>query len=175
MHRGPVFVKSTISLLYPSAKPSSRSPLVGEQSNTWRILLRNDRKSRHRRIKKQRRYERLAATSQLSRAAPVSSTTNSAFGQLGPAGLAEDAATFAFGTGLDPDRVSFLDRAKRGMCHSFLRGHTVCGSTASVDEIVDMTLCKWGSESGPFPPMPSLPLGLRDLVKRWVLARRGAP
>jgi hypothetical protein len=30
------------------------------------ILLHNDRKSRHRRIKKQRRYERLAATSQLS-------------------------------------------------------------------------------------------------------------
>ena len=39
---------------------------MGEQSNTWRILLLNDRKSRHRRIKKQRRYERLAATSQLS-------------------------------------------------------------------------------------------------------------
>ena len=37
---------------------------MGEQSNTWRILLRNDRKSRHRRIKKPRRYERLAATSQ---------------------------------------------------------------------------------------------------------------
>ncbi|KAA6358530.1 MAG: hypothetical protein EZS28_045943, partial [Streblomastix strix] len=48
------------------SKPSSRSLLVGEQSNTWRILLRNDRKSRHRRIKKRRRYERLAATSQLS-------------------------------------------------------------------------------------------------------------
>ena len=30
------------------------------------MLLLNDRKSRHRRIKKQRRYERLAATSQLS-------------------------------------------------------------------------------------------------------------
>ncbi|CAK1601506.1 unnamed protein product [Parnassius mnemosyne] len=44
----------------------SRSLLMGEQSNAWRILLRNDRKSRHRRIKKQRRYERLAATSQLS-------------------------------------------------------------------------------------------------------------
>jgi hypothetical protein len=37
---------------------------VGEQSNAYRILLRYDRKSRHRRIKKQRRYERLAATSQ---------------------------------------------------------------------------------------------------------------
>ena len=43
-----------------------RSLLEGEQSNTWLILLRNDRKSQHRRIKKQRRYERLAATSQLS-------------------------------------------------------------------------------------------------------------
>ena len=40
------------------------SGLVGEQSNAYRILLRYDRKSRHRRIKKQRRYERLAATSQ---------------------------------------------------------------------------------------------------------------
>src|ERR1700748_2898731 len=38
--------------------------LVGEQSNAYRILLRYDRKSRHRRIKKQRRYERLPATSQ---------------------------------------------------------------------------------------------------------------
>ncbi|KAK6095784.1 hypothetical protein MT418_004451 [Batrachochytrium dendrobatidis] len=38
----------------------------GEQSDALRILLLNDRKSRHRRIKKQRRYERLAATSQLS-------------------------------------------------------------------------------------------------------------
>jgi hypothetical protein len=58
---------------------------VGEQSNAYRILLRydleaqsvsihatrqikrtvyTDRKSRHRRIKKRRRYERLAATSQ---------------------------------------------------------------------------------------------------------------
>ena len=37
---------------------------MGEQSNTWWILLHNDRKSRHRRIKKQRRYGRLAATSQ---------------------------------------------------------------------------------------------------------------
>ncbi|TVY13321.1 putative uncharacterized protein ART2 [Lachnellula arida] len=42
-------------------------PEVGEQSNAYRILLRYDRKSRHRRIKKQRRYERLAATSQFRR------------------------------------------------------------------------------------------------------------
>ena len=39
---------------------------MGEQSNAYWILLQYDRKSRHRRIKKQRRYERLAATSQLS-------------------------------------------------------------------------------------------------------------
>jgi hypothetical protein len=32
----------------------------------WDFCVLNDRKSRHRRIKKQRRYERLAATSQLS-------------------------------------------------------------------------------------------------------------
>ena len=35
------------------------SLIVEETANTWWILLRNDRKSRHRRIKKQRRYERL--------------------------------------------------------------------------------------------------------------------
>ena len=34
---------------------------MGEQSYTWWLLRHNDRKSRHRRIKKQRRYERLAA------------------------------------------------------------------------------------------------------------------
>ena len=32
------------------------------RGRTWWILLHNDRKSRHRSIKKQRRYERLAAT-----------------------------------------------------------------------------------------------------------------
>ena len=37
---------------------------MDEQSDTWPLLRGNDRKSRHRRIKKQRRYERLAATSQ---------------------------------------------------------------------------------------------------------------
>ena len=39
---------------------------AGAQSDTLGLLRRNDRKSRHRRIKKQRRYERLAATKQLS-------------------------------------------------------------------------------------------------------------
>ncbi|CAA9387281.1 MAG: hypothetical protein AVDCRST_MAG93-9533, partial [uncultured Chloroflexia bacterium] len=37
-----------------------------EQADPWCLLRHKDRKSRHRRIKKQRRYERLAATSQLS-------------------------------------------------------------------------------------------------------------
>jgi hypothetical protein len=44
--------------------PSSRSLLAGEQSDALSLLRDNDRKSRHRRIKKRRRYERLAATSQ---------------------------------------------------------------------------------------------------------------
>ncbi len=44
---------------------------MGEQSNAYRILLRYDRKSRHRRIKKQRRYERLAATSQFRETNPA--------------------------------------------------------------------------------------------------------
>ena len=37
------------------------SLLAEGTGNTWWILLHNDRKSGHRRIKKQRRYERLAA------------------------------------------------------------------------------------------------------------------
>ena len=40
--------------------------MAAEQSDTLRLLRLNDRKRRHRRIKKQHRYERLAATSQLS-------------------------------------------------------------------------------------------------------------
>jgi len=39
---------------------------MGEQANFSSHLRLVDRKSRHRRIKKQRRSERLAATSQLS-------------------------------------------------------------------------------------------------------------
>ena len=57
--------ESTSVCFYAIAIPTKLG-LVGEQSNAYRILLRYDRKSRHRRIKKQRRYERLAATSQLS-------------------------------------------------------------------------------------------------------------
>ena len=54
----------------PDYPHQERRP-VGEQSNAYRILLRYDRKSRHRRIKKQRRYERLAATSQFGITPPV--------------------------------------------------------------------------------------------------------
>ena len=38
--------------------------LVSEQFNVYRILFRYDRKNRHRKIKKQRRYERLIVTNQ---------------------------------------------------------------------------------------------------------------
>ena len=42
------------------------SSLLAEgTANTWWILLHNDRKSRHRRIKKQRRYERLRCNTNL--------------------------------------------------------------------------------------------------------------
>src|SRR3954462_1542336 len=61
-----VFYVFSLRFICPFSKPSSRSLLVDEQSDTWPLLRGNDRKSRHRRIKKQRRYERLAATSQLS-------------------------------------------------------------------------------------------------------------
>ena len=37
--------------------------ISGRNCNTWWILLHNDRKSRHRKIKKQRRYERLSCAS----------------------------------------------------------------------------------------------------------------
>ena len=52
---------------------------MGEQSNAYRILLRYDRKSRHRRIKKQRRYERLAATSQFDPCGNFSGTSSLKF------------------------------------------------------------------------------------------------
>jgi hypothetical protein len=57
---------STLNYLQAAPVEIPTTGPVGEQSNAYRILLRYDRKSRHRRIKKQRRYERLAATSQLS-------------------------------------------------------------------------------------------------------------
>ena len=44
--------------------PTNNFDLVNEQFNAYRILLRYDRKNRHRKIKKQRRYERLIVTNQ---------------------------------------------------------------------------------------------------------------
>lgn len=52
-----VVLRVFLSFFLILKKPSSRSLLAGEQSDALRILLRNDRKSRHRRIKKQRRYD----------------------------------------------------------------------------------------------------------------------
>ena len=65
---------------------------MGEQSNAYRILLRYDRKSRHRRIKKQRRYERLAATSQF-----VNPNALNGRGQLVPKTPERSASLRAFG------------------------------------------------------------------------------
>jgi hypothetical protein len=59
-------IDATLIFTVQHTEFEGHTSLVGEQSNAYRILLRYDRKSRHRRIKKQRRYERLAATSQLS-------------------------------------------------------------------------------------------------------------
>jgi len=67
----PAFLRTRTQILFcfNNNKKRERSLATlkaGEQSDALRILLRKDRKSRHRRIKKLRRYERLAATSQLS-------------------------------------------------------------------------------------------------------------
>ena len=59
------------------------------------------------------------------------------------------------------------------MSVGFLRGHTVCGSTVSTMEVVVLTLSKWGDQGEPHPDVPSLPLGLRDLVLPWVTSHRG--
>ena len=73
---GPVHERLAI----PHDFPHQIRCLVGEQSNAYRILLRYDRKSRHRRIKKQRRYERLAATSQFRTTRPRSLVPQSSGG-----------------------------------------------------------------------------------------------
>jgi len=57
------------------------------------------------------------------------------------------------------------------MSVGFLRGHTVCGSTVSAMEVV--VLPNWGDQGEPHPDVPSLPLGLRDLVLSWVTSHRG--
>ena len=48
------------------SKPSSRSPLMGEQPHPWVLLHTQDGKSRHRSSKPRGRYELLLATTQLS-------------------------------------------------------------------------------------------------------------
>lgn len=48
------------------SKPSSRSPLMGEQPHPWVLLHTQDGKNRHRSSKPQGRYGLLPATTQLS-------------------------------------------------------------------------------------------------------------
>lgn len=52
---------------------------MSEQFNVYRILLRYDKKSRYRKIKKQRRYERLIVTSQFLNFKIFSNRNNSYF------------------------------------------------------------------------------------------------
>jgi hypothetical protein len=84
---------------------------VGEQSNAYRILLRYDRKSRHRRIKKQRRYERLAATSQFrDTSGPPDGGSLGRFST--PCGSVD-------GRALSSGRSPYLRRAMEGHAHTF--------------------------------------------------------
>ena len=94
------------------------------------------------------------------------------FRSLGAAASAEDLASFSFGHEENPERAAFLKKARRGMSAGFLRGHTVCGLTMSAMEVVVLILFKWGDQGEPHPDVPSLPLGLRDLVVSWVTCHR---
>ena len=96
----------------------------------------------------------------------------SEFRQLGATALAEDLASFAFGSGEDSERSAFMEKARRGMAAGFLRGHTVCGSTVSAMDVVVLILAQWGEQGGVHPDVSSLPLGLRDLVLSWVMFHR---
>jgi len=96
----------------------------------------------------------------------------SEFRQLGATALAEDLASFAFGSGEDSERSAFMEKARRGMAAGFLRGHTVCGSTVSAMDVVVLILAQWGEQGGVHPDVSSLPLGLRDLVLSWVMLHR---
>ena len=77
-----------------------------------------------------------------------------------------------FGPEENPERVSFLEKARRGMAAGFLRGHTLCGSTVSAMEVVVLVLSNWGDQGEPHPDVPSLPLGLRVLVLSLVKSHR---
>jgi len=94
------------------------------------------------------------------------------FRKLGAAAFAEDLASFSFGPEENPERAAFWEKARRGMSVGFLCGHTVCGSTVSGMEMVVLILSKWGDQGEPHPDVPSLPLGLRDLVLSWVTSHR---
>lgn len=70
---GATFPSSNQTLLVDSnqpvsrrSKPSSRSPLMGEQPHPWVLLHTQDGKNRHRSSKPQGRYGLLPATTQLS-------------------------------------------------------------------------------------------------------------
>ena len=77
VHSGPL-VLGTDLLKYPTptedrdrtvsrrSKPSSRTALMGEQTNPWDLLQPQDAMSRHRGAKPRRRYELLGAISLLS-------------------------------------------------------------------------------------------------------------
>ena len=94
------------------------------------------------------------------------------FRKLGAAAIAEDLASFSFRPEEILDRAAFLEKACRGMSAGFLRGHTVCGSTLSAMEVVVLILSKWGDQGEPHPDVPSLPLGLRDVVLSWVTSHK---
>jgi len=96
----------------------------------------------------------------------------SEFRQLGAAALAEDLASFPFGSGEDSERAAFMEKARRGMAAGFLRGHTVCGLTVSAMDVAVLILTQWGEQGGVHPDVSSLPLGLRDLVLSWVMLHR---
>jgi len=102
----------------------------------------------------------------------VTGSHDSAVRQLKATALAEDLASFAFGHGEDSERSSFMEKARRGMVSGFLRGHTLCGLTRSVMDILLLILSKWGEQGDPHPDVSSLPLGLRDFVLSWVTFHR---
>ena len=94
------------------------------------------------------------------------------FLKLGAAASAEDLASFSFGPEESPESAAFLEKARRGTSAGFLCGHTMCGSTVSAMEVVVLILSKWGDQGEPHQDVPSLPLGLRDLVLSWVTSHR---
>ena len=56
----------TTSAVLRRSEPSSRTTLIGEQTNPWHLLQRQDVMSRHRGSDPRRRYGRSGATTLLS-------------------------------------------------------------------------------------------------------------